>query len=256
MVQGALCWPLTRASWAQIIPYLQPVLQQTMRLLLVGTAAVFGLVGQPRTCTSLSQPLDPLQLPITSATEMPTSWSLAGVRRQSFLLAWVALLPAALFLSAMMNLSAHPGPGMQSAMVLSWAKAQVRAKTSVRWLRVRMLLGSQQHLATLSSTGVLVMESLEHALQRGANILCEYLGGRPSCTVCKNVCADATMAPCASGAVTCDAHHMTDPHPDGLGVSTCIELALKDANVDRDEVRTASVVNVRCQACPTLVAAR
>ena len=39
------------------------------------------------------------------------------------------------------------------------------------------------------------------------------------------------------GAVTCDAHHMTDPHPEGLGVSTCIELALKDAGVERDEAR-------------------
>ena len=39
-----------------------------------------------------------------------------------------------------------------------------------------------------------------------------------------------------AGAVTCDAHHMTDPHPEGLGVSTCIELALKDARIERDEV--------------------
>lgn len=62
--------------------------------------------------------------------------------------------------------------------------------------------------------GVLVMESLEHARKRGANILAEYLGG----------------------AFTCDAHHMTDPRPDGLGVSTCIELALKNSKVDRDRV--------------------
>uniref|UniRef100_A0A1D1ZN72 3-oxoacyl-[acyl-carrier-protein] synthase I, chloroplastic n=2 Tax=Auxenochlorella protothecoides TaxID=3075 RepID=A0A1D1ZN72_AUXPR len=62
--------------------------------------------------------------------------------------------------------------------------------------------------------GVLVLESLEHAQARGATILAEYLGG----------------------AFTCDAHHMTDPHPEGLGVSTCIRLALADAGVDRDEV--------------------
>jgi 3-oxoacyl-[acyl-carrier-protein] synthase II len=30
---------------------------------------------------------------------------------------------------------------------------------------------------------------------------------------------------------------MTDPHPEGLGVSTCIELALADAGIERDEVR-------------------
>lgn len=62
--------------------------------------------------------------------------------------------------------------------------------------------------------GVLVLESLEHAQARGAPILAEYLGG----------------------ALTCDAHHMTDPHPDGLGVSTCINLALEDGNIDRDAV--------------------
>lgn len=49
--------------------------------------------------------------------------------------------------------------------------------------------------------GILVLESLEHAQKRGAPIIAEYLGG----------------------AVTCDAHHMTDPRADGLGVSTCIE---------------------------------
>lgn len=38
------------------------------------------------------------------------------------------------------------------------------------------------------------------------------------------------------GATNCDAHHMTDPRADGLGVSTCIQLALKDAGVDVEEV--------------------
>lgn len=36
--------------------------------------------------------------------------------------------------------------------------------------------------------------------------------------------------------MTCDAHHMTDPRADGLGVSTCIELALKDAGVEKEQV--------------------
>lgn len=62
--------------------------------------------------------------------------------------------------------------------------------------------------------GVLVMESLESAQKRGATIIAEFLGG----------------------AVNCDAHHMTDPRADGLGVSTCIQLALKDAGVEREEV--------------------
>ncbi|KAK4338520.1 hypothetical protein RND71_043007 [Anisodus tanguticus] len=63
-------------------------------------------------------------------------------------------------------------------------------------------------------SGVLVMESLEHALKRGAPIIAEYLGG----------------------AVTCDAHHMTDPRADGLGVSSCIAKSLVDAGVSPEEV--------------------
>ncbi|KAK4365512.1 hypothetical protein RND71_016870 [Anisodus tanguticus] len=59
-----------------------------------------------------------------------------------------------------------------------------------------------------------VMESLEHALKRGAPIIAEYLGG----------------------AVTCDAHHMTDPRADGLGVSSCIAKSLVDAGVSPEEV--------------------
>jgi len=57
---------------------------------------------------------------------------------------------------------------------------------------------------------VKVMESLEHALNREVPFLAEtYLGG----------------------AITWDAHHMTDPHSDGLGVSSCIEKSLEDAGV-------------------------
>ncbi|XP_068666876.1 3-oxoacyl-[acyl-carrier-protein] synthase I, chloroplastic-like [Aristolochia californica] len=63
-------------------------------------------------------------------------------------------------------------------------------------------------------SGVLIMESLEHAMKRGANIIAEYLGG----------------------SITCDAHHMTDPRSDGLGVSSCIKNSLEDAGVSPEEV--------------------
>ncbi|XP_073048220.1 3-oxoacyl-[acyl-carrier-protein] synthase I, chloroplastic-like [Primulina eburnea] len=62
--------------------------------------------------------------------------------------------------------------------------------------------------------GVLVMESLEHAMKRDAPIIAEYLGG----------------------AINCDAYHMTDPRSDGLGVSSCILNALEDAGVSTEEV--------------------
>ncbi len=62
--------------------------------------------------------------------------------------------------------------------------------------------------------GVLVLESLEHALARGAPIYAEYLGS----------------------AVNCDAYNITDPSPDGKGVSLCIEEALNCAGVKKTDV--------------------
>lgn len=63
-------------------------------------------------------------------------------------------------------------------------------------------------------SGILVLEELESALRRGAPILAEYLGG----------------------GVSCDAHHMTEPRPDGSGVALCIERALTDAGVKAEQV--------------------
>uniref|UniRef100_UPI001CB98689 3-oxoacyl-[acyl-carrier-protein] synthase I, chloroplastic-like isoform X2 n=1 Tax=Erigeron canadensis TaxID=72917 RepID=UPI001CB98689 len=74
--------------------------------------------------------------------------------------------------------------------------------------------------------GVLVMESLEHAMKRDAPILAEYLGG----------------------AIKCDAYHITNPQPDGLGLSYCLHSCLEDAGVSVEEVNyinahaTSSVV--------------
>ncbi len=62
--------------------------------------------------------------------------------------------------------------------------------------------------------GVLLLESLDHALARGAPILAEYLGG----------------------GITCDAHHMTDPRADGLGVGLCIENAIKEAGISKEDI--------------------
>ena len=46
-----------------------------------------------------------------------------------------------------------------------------------------------------------MLEELEHALARGAPILAEFIGG----------------------SFTSDAYHLTDPRPDGLGVTRCIQ---------------------------------
>lgn len=74
--------------------------------------------------------------------------------------------------------------------------------------------------------GVFVFESLAHAEARGANIIAEYLGG----------------------GLTCDAHHMTDPREDGLGVASCIQLALRDARIDKEQINY-----INCHATSTKV---
>ncbi|GAB4841953.1 Protein TRANSPORT INHIBITOR RESPONSE 1 [Ancistrocladus abbreviatus] len=66
--------------------------------------------------------------------------------------------------------------------------------------------------------GVLLLEELEHAKRRGATIYGEFLGG--SCTT--------------------DAYHMTRPHPDGEGLILCIERALAQAKVAKEDVNFIS----------------
>lgn len=73
--------------------------------------------------------------------------------------------------------------------------------------------------------GVLVLESLEHALERGAPILAEYLGG----------------------GISCDAHHLTDPRADGEGVATCIRYALNDAGIAPEEI---NYINAHATSTP------
>ena len=62
--------------------------------------------------------------------------------------------------------------------------------------------------------GALVLEEYQHAKKRGANILCEIVGG----------------------GMSCDAYHMTAPHPEGIGVISCIKSALKDAKLTAGDV--------------------
>ena len=62
--------------------------------------------------------------------------------------------------------------------------------------------------------GILVLEELEHAKARGAKIYCEFAGGGASA----------------------DAHHLTAPHPDGLGAKNVMLAALKDASMNISEI--------------------
>jgi len=63
-------------------------------------------------------------------------------------------------------------------------------------------------------SGVLVVEELEHALKRGAKIYCEIAG-------------------CGS---TADAHHITAPHPEGLGAKNVMNVALQDAGMTAGDI--------------------
>lgn len=62
--------------------------------------------------------------------------------------------------------------------------------------------------------GALVLESYEHAINRGATIYAELAGG----------------------GLSADAHHMTAPHPEGLGAKKVMENCLKDAQLKPEEV--------------------
>ena len=60
----------------------------------------------------------------------------------------------------------------------------------------------------------IILQELEHALARGAKIYAEIIGG----------------------GMSADAHHITAPHPEGLGATLVMKRALKDAGIEPSEV--------------------
>lgn len=73
--------------------------------------------------------------------------------------------------------------------------------------------------------GMLVLEELEHALARGARIYCEVAGG----------------------GATADAHHITAPHPEGLGALNVMRQTLADANMKPEDI---DYINVHGTSTP------
>ncbi len=63
-------------------------------------------------------------------------------------------------------------------------------------------------------SGILILESLDHAQKRGARIYAEILGG----------------------GMTNDAYHMTAPHPEGYGARKAMENGLRDAGLSRTQI--------------------
>ena len=67
--------------------------------------------------------------------------------------------------------------------------------------------------------GAIILEEYEHAKARGAKIYCELAGG----------------------GLSADAHHMTAPHPEGLGAKNVMINCLRNANLQPTDVNTINM---------------
>ena len=73
--------------------------------------------------------------------------------------------------------------------------------------------------------GALIVEEYEHAKSRGAKIYAEIIGT----------------------GMTADAFHLTAPHPEGLGASNVMRLALEEAGIEKKDI---DYINVHGTATP------
>jgi len=73
--------------------------------------------------------------------------------------------------------------------------------------------------------GAIVVEEYEHAIKRGAKIYAEIVGG----------------------GLTADAHHITAPHPEGLGACNVMRLAIEDAEISVTDI---DYINVHGTSTP------
>ena len=71
----------------------------------------------------------------------------------------------------------------------------------------------------------IILEDYEYAKKRGANIICELVGG----------------------GMSADAYHLTAPHPEGLGVINVMNITLEDAGMKPEEI---DYINVHGTSTP------
>ena len=78
----------------------------------------------------------------------------------------------------------------------------------------RPFRASRAGLSLGEGAGALLLETLDHARARGATVLCELAGA----------------------GLSCDAHHVSAPAPDGAGAARAIRRALREAFLRPDDV--------------------
>ncbi len=130
--------------------------------------------------------------------------------------------------------------GFAQAMICGGAEAAVRSLSFAGFAAARAMSTRNDDPAHASrpfdrdrdgfvmgeGAGILVLEELEHALSRGAQIYAEIVGY----------------------GMTCDAYHMTSPAPQGEGAARSMQLAIKDAGITPDEVDYVNAHGTSTQA--------
>ena len=120
--------------------------------------------------------------------------------------------------------------GFTSMKALSFSEDPERASIPFDKERSGFVMGE--------GAGALVLEEYEHAVKRGARILCEVAGYGASC----------------------DAYHITAPAPDGRYAAECMRNAMRDAGIGPEDVDyinahgTSTPMNDRCETAAVKLA--